>query len=119
MSAYDPKEAAIVAEQGRQKAARERRDEISRLTQERTLSDLRLNAVRQYAWRSDVQRAVQNASAYKQRQTLMNELEAAINPPPPPPEPQIVYVDAAEGSDQLGTSDFNPKLWMQKPRSWF
>ena len=113
------KEAAIVAEQERQKAARERRDEISRLTQERTLSDLRLSAVRQYAWRSDVQRAVQNASAYKQRQTLMNELEAAINPPPPPPEPQIVYVDAAEGSDQLGTSDFNPKLWMQKPRSWF
>jgi hypothetical protein len=20
---------------------------------------------------------------------------------------------------QLGTSDFNPKLWMQKPHSWF
>jgi hypothetical protein len=50
---------------------------------------------------------------------LLNELEAAINPPPPPPEPEVIYVEAAEGSDQLGASDFDYKLWMQKPRSWF
>jgi len=51
----------------------------------------------------------------------MDELDATINPPAPPqePEPTVVYVEAAEGSDQLGTSDFNPKRWMQKSRSWF
>jgi hypothetical protein len=38
---------------------------------------------------------------------------------PPPPEPEVVNVKAVEGSDQLGTSNFNPKLWMQKPRSWW
>jgi hypothetical protein len=51
----------------------------------------------------------------------MGQLERMINPPQPQPEPEpeVVHVEAAEGSDQLGTSDFNPKLWMQKPRSWW
>jgi hypothetical protein len=53
-------------------------------------------------------------------QSLYGELEKMLSPPPPPPpEPEVVYVEAAEGSDQLGASDFNPKLWMQKPRPWW
>ena len=56
--------------------------------------------------------------AAQQRQALLADLERHFNPPPPP-EPEVVYVEAVEGLDQLGTSDFNPKLWMQKPRSWF
>jgi hypothetical protein len=56
----------------------------------------------------------------RRRQTLMGKLEKMLAPPPEPsPEPDVIYVEAVEGSDQLGTSDFNPKLWMQKPRSWF
>jgi hypothetical protein len=42
-----------------------------------------------------------------------------LSPPAPPPEPEVIYLEAAEKSDQLGTPDFNPKLWMQKPRLWF
>jgi hypothetical protein len=50
----------------------------------------------------------------------MGELDAMINPQPQPePEPEVIYVEAAEGSDQLGTSDFNPALWMHRPRSWW
>ena len=50
---------------------------------------------------------------------MLADVERHFSPPPPPPEPEVVYVEAVEGSDQLGTSDFNPKLWMQKPRSWW
>jgi hypothetical protein len=49
---------------------------------------------------------------------LAADLENSTNPPPAP-EPEVIYIQATEGSDQLGTSDFNPKLWMQKPRPWF
>src|SRR5262249_41806449 len=71
-------------------------------------------------WQSGVQRAVRHTIADQQQQALLADLERHFNPPPPPaPEPEVVYVEAVEGSDQLGTSDFNPKLRMQKPRSWF
>jgi hypothetical protein len=49
----------------------------------------------------------------------MAELDAMINPPPPPPEPEVVYVEATEGSDELGTRDFNIDAWSKKPRSWW
>jgi hypothetical protein len=61
-------------------------------------------------------RAVRQTIADQQRQALLTEIDGIVNPPP---EPDVIYVEAAEGSDQLGTSDFNPKLWMQKPRSWW
>jgi hypothetical protein len=62
---------------------------------------------------------MQNQAAYQARQTLLSELEAMINPPAPPTEPSVVYVKAEEGSDELGTADFNIELWSKKPRSWF
>jgi hypothetical protein len=79
----------------------------------------RLQSARQQAWQRDVDAAARNAVAIRQRQALLADVERHFNPPPPSPEPTVVYVEAAEGSDQLGTSDFNPKLWMQKPRSWW
>jgi hypothetical protein len=47
---------------------------------------------------------------------MIADIERHFNPPTPAPGPEVIYVEATEGSDQLGTSDFNPKLWMQKPR---
>lgn len=60
--------------------------------------------------------------ANQQRMRLQNarrvieELELSLNPPPQP-EPEIVYVQSYEGSNRLGDSDFNPKLWAQ-PMRW-
>jgi hypothetical protein len=79
------------------------------------LAALRSEAQESAAWRN----TVRNAIAYQQRQTLLNELEAAMTPPPSPPEPTVVYVEADEGSDQLGTSDFDASAWMKKSRSWW
>jgi len=110
--------AAEIAESNR-KARLERQEQIAREIRNREVRDLQLRAARADRWQRDVENAYRNTVAYRQRQTLLNELESAINPPAPPPEPEIVYVEAAEGSDQLGTSDFDPKLWMQKSRSWF
>jgi hypothetical protein len=84
----------------------------------RELADLRFQSAQHQAWQRNVDNAARNAIAYRQRETLMSELDALVTPPPPP-EPTVVYVEAAEGSDQLGTPDFNPKLWMQKSRPWF
>jgi len=51
---------------------------------------------------------------------LINDLERQINPPAPPENlTEIVYVEAAEGSDELGTSDFNIEAWSRKSRSWW
>jgi hypothetical protein len=81
-----------------------------RITTKITVS--RLQSSRHQAWQS-------NVVAVRQQQALLADVERHFNPPQPPPEPEVTYVEAAEGSDQLGTSDFNPKLWMQKPRSWW
>jgi hypothetical protein len=78
---------------------------------------LRLQSAQYQAWQNNVQAATRNAIAYQQRQTLMNELEAAINPPPPP-EPEIIYVEAEQGTGRLGYADFDPRL-MARPLRWF
>jgi len=52
----------------------------------------------------------------------MGELEKMLSPPPPPPEPEreIVVVSEDElGSPNFGDRDFNPKLFMKKPRPWW
>jgi hypothetical protein len=61
------------------------------------------------SWQRNVETATHNAVAIRQRQALIADIESRFNLPPPPPEPGVVYVEAVEGSDQLGTSDFNPK----------
>ena len=94
---------------------REYQERQDRQSHDNDLTALRFEANQSAMWRN----AVRNTLAYQTRQTLINELEAAMNPPPPPPAPDVIYVEAVEGSDQLGSSDFNPTLWMQKSRSWW
>jgi hypothetical protein len=78
-----------------------------------------LRAAKTDSWQRNVEQAARNTIAYQQRQTLLNELESMINPPAPPAEPTVTYVEAEEGSDELGTADFNIELWSKKPRSWW
>jgi cell wall assembly regulator SMI1 len=96
----------------------ERQAQIEKATNQRELADLRFQSARHQAWQRDVERAARTALVQRQRNALLTELDQMANPPPENLT-EIVYVEAAEGSDQLGTSDFNPKLWMQKPRSWW
>jgi hypothetical protein len=117
--AADRHEAAIALSEANRKARLERQERINRETHQRELADLRLQSTRHQAWQRDVDNAARRAVAIRQQQALLADVESHFNPPPPPPEPEVIYVEAAEGSDQLGTSDFNPKLWMQKPRPWW
>jgi hypothetical protein len=112
-------EAAIERAEANRKARLERQEQISRQTRDREILDLRLQAAQQRGWISNVENAARNAVALRQQQALLADVERHFNPPSPPPAPEVIHVEAVEGSDQLGTSDFNPKLWMQKPRSWW
>jgi hypothetical protein len=67
----------------------------------------------------NVDAAARNAVAIRQRQALLADIERHFNPPLPTPEPEVIYVEAAEGSDQLGDRDFSVDAWMKKPRSWW
>ena len=112
-------EAALEQAEANRKARLERQEQIARQVREREIAELRFQSAQQRAWQSNVEAAARNAVAVRQQQALLADVERHFSPPPPPPEPEVVYVEAVEGSDQLGTSDFNPKLWMQKPRSWW
>jgi hypothetical protein len=79
------------------------------------MSHTKFEAQQSAAWRN----TVRNAVAYQQRQTLLNELEAAMTPPQPPSEPEATIVYGQdEGSPDFGP-DFNPALFNKKPRSWW
>jgi hypothetical protein len=104
-------------EERRHEAQERRRNQDQRQAQ-------RINAIEREwgsfkAGVSQVQRANMARAFMQHFDGVLNEVSNYFNPPAPPPEPEVIYVEAAEGSDQLGTPDFNPKLWMQKPRSWF
>jgi hypothetical protein len=114
-------EAALELAEANRKARLERQAQIDKAVREREISDLHFKARRAELWQSNVEHAARTALVQRQRQTLMGELEKMLTPPSPPPEPEreIVYVSEDEGSPDLGDPDFNPKLWMQKSRSWF
>ena len=113
------REAAIAADQERNKARVARQDQFTRELHQRELRDMRFQMAQHRAWQRNVEAATHNVVRQQQTQTLMGELDAMISPPAPPPEPQIVYVEAEQGSDQLGTADFNIELWSKKPRPWW
>jgi primosomal protein N' len=92
---------------------------LARQVRQREIANLHFQVSQQRAWQRNVDRAANAAVRQQQTQKIMADLEQYFNPRAPEPEPEIVYVEADEGSDELGTRDFNPKLWMQKPRSWF
>jgi len=60
--------------------------------------DLRLAAARQDTFQRNVESAHRNAVAYQQRQTLVSELEAMINPPAEP-QPTVAYVNTDDDDD--------------------
>jgi len=78
---------------------------------------LQFQVRQQEAWQLGVERAARNSVRQQQTRTLMGELERMMNLPAP--EPEVVYVEPYEGSDELGTRDFNVKAWMNKPRPWW
>jgi hypothetical protein len=79
-----------------------------------------IKGIRKWSTKAGLETSREQRRAIRKDCRLPVEVESAINPQPPPePEPTVVYVEATEGSDQLGTTDFNPKLWMQKPRPWW
>jgi hypothetical protein len=112
-------EAALEQQEANRKRTLERQEQISRQVRDREIADLRLQTAQQRGWMINAENSARNAVAVRQRQVLIADIESHFNPPPPPPEPEVIYVEGVEGSDQLGTSDFNPTLWMQKSRSWW
>jgi hypothetical protein len=115
-------EAALAQAEENRLARLARQQRITAEVREREIADLRLQSTRHQAWQRNVDAAARNAIAYKQRQTLLGELEKMLSPPAPPPPPeaeQIVYVSEDEGSPDLGDRDFNVKAWMKKSRPWW
>jgi hypothetical protein len=53
----------------------------------------------------------------QQRAQTIADLERHFNPPPPA-EPEIIYVEAEQGTGRLGHSDFDPRLMAQPLRWW-
>jgi hypothetical protein len=109
------REAAIAAQQARDKASVERQHQIDREVNRRGLMDLRLAAAKQDAFQRNVESADRNALAYQQRQTILSELEAMINPPQPT-EPTVVHVTDDNDDDTF----CGVKITRPNPRrSWW
>jgi hypothetical protein len=109
-------EAAIErAESNRQARLKAQQEYVVRQEQRRRSSDLaalRFEAQQSAAWRN----TVQNAIAYQQRQTLVNELEAAMTPPQPVPEPEPEVIASDDlGSPNIADDNFNAGYWLNKP----
>jgi len=75
-----------------------RQREIDRETIRLGLLNLQRSAARQDTFVRNVENAQRNALAYQQRQTILSNLEAMINPPEPPPE-RVVVVEKDEEDD--------------------
>jgi hypothetical protein len=98
--------------QARDKANREYQERQERRSRDYDLAILRNEAQQSALWRN----AVQNSIAYQNRQTLISELESAINPPTLPPEPIVIQPDDDLGSPNIADGDrFNPGYWLNKP----
>jgi hypothetical protein len=105
--------AAELAERNRiarEKARQEYLARQERQSRSNDLAALRLEAQQSAAWRN----TVQNAVAYQNRQTLLNELEAALIPPPPESEPTVVVADDRLGSPNYFDDNYNPKYYHDK-----
>jgi hypothetical protein len=76
-----------------------------------------LNRAEQF--RNHVVAEARRNAAIQQRQALIADLDASINPPPAPEAPVIIVEQQSEGSPELGSADFDPTLFARKPRSWW
>jgi hypothetical protein len=52
------------------------------------------------------------------RANAIADLERHFNPPPPVSEPEVIYVEAEQGTGRLGYSDFDVRLMAQPLRWW-
>jgi hypothetical protein len=116
-AAQRQREAAIAAEQHRQRV---NRDIAERGNRNRELGSIydrltRAEQFRNHAWASARQQA-----AINQRQVLIADIEKDIaSLSPPPPEPNIVVVREDDGSADFGSRNFDVAKWAKKPRSWW
>src|SRR5262249_53727417 len=103
-------------EEQRRRVARERRrDEDQREAQRLAAIERDWNLFKSGV--EQVQRANMHRAFMQHLDDTFNELDAYFNPPAPSaPEPEIVYVEPSEGSNRLGTPDFNPKLFASPMR---
>jgi hypothetical protein len=103
------------AQRQKQRAARAQHEAESRLNQRVRSNDLK--------WAQ-----LEHSLALAQRQQIrqlqfqtnwndLDELQRRFNPPPPAPEPEVIYVEAEEGTGRLGYADFSPDL-LKQPMRW-
>ena len=111
------REAAIAAQEAREKAQHELRERRAREVREREIAGLHLQAARHESWRRNVEKTARNAVLRHHRQAVIAELGRQINPPPPVPEPEVIYIEQSDGSPYLGP-DYNPKLAGQAVLRW-
>jgi hypothetical protein len=110
------REAALAAEQHRQRVSRAIAERSQRNRETARIYE-RLNRAEQF--RNHVVAEARRNAAIQQRQALMDDLDRTINPPTAPEPTTIIVEQQSEGSAELGSADFDPKLFARKPRSWW
>jgi hypothetical protein len=107
--------ATALAERNRQlRLEQEKRNQERQ--REQTLVGLQIRATQQEVWANNVETAARAGLMQRQRQALMNELDAMIAPAPTPePEQTVAVADDGLGSPNIADEDFNPRYWLRKP----
>jgi hypothetical protein len=118
----EQEQAEWLSEHRKQEAIRqrERSEHFTRELHQRELRDMRFQITQAKAWQRNVDDFANRAVRQQYRQTLVGELDAMINPPQPEPEPepQIIMV-SDEGSPELGSPDFDVRVFNKKSRRWW
>jgi hypothetical protein len=109
------RERAAANAQAREKAQRERTAEIERGVRERTLSDLRLHAVGQERRQRELDNALRQSARQQSTNSLMAELERAINESAPLTKPAPNFSKLYRENQRSGwyyeDSNAAPRLW--------
>jgi hypothetical protein len=113
------REAAIANEQARQKYNRELLERQKERQRETDILDLKIKTGQATGWITGVENNARIGQYFRQRQALVDELDAIVNPPPTPEpetEPEPVYPE----NPKIGDPDFYAKWNARRPlRSWY
>ncbi len=112
------RQAAVVRQQERDRRVREMTERIELQNRQRKTAELEHRVAQTQNWQRNVEQARANAVRQQYQKSLLDDLKNLVNPPAEP-EPEVIYVEPYEGSDQLGDRDFNVELWRKKPRPWW
>jgi hypothetical protein len=111
------REAAIAAQEAREKAQHELRERRAREVRQHEIAGLHLQAARHESFRRNVETAARRALVQQNRQAMVaqyenvfNALDQKLNPPPAPEPSEVVYVEEDRGP---------PKLDYPVLRRWF